>query len=92
MSQTLSTPNKLTLSGDNAHAWKTFQQRFELYVLASGYTNKSDGEKVALFLTIGGDHLIEIYNSFPEPNANVEITLGSVIEKSNEYFSPISNE
>ena len=60
--QTLSTPNKLTLSGDNAQAWKSFKQRFELYVLAAGYTNKSDAEKIALLLTIGGDELIEIYN------------------------------
>ena len=74
--QTLSTPNKLTLFGDNAQAWKSFKQRFELYVLAAGYTNKSDAEKMALLLTIGGDELIEIYNSFEfpeaEPNANAE--------------------
>ena len=96
--QTLSTPNKLTLSGDNAQAWKSFKQRFELYVLAAGYTNKSDAEKIALLLTIGGDELIEIYNSFefpeaePNANGNADITVAAVIEKFNEYFSPRSNE
>ena len=47
-------------------------------------------------LTIGGDELIEIYNSFEfpeaEPNANADITVAAVIEKFNEYFSPRSNE
>ena len=57
--QTLSTPNKLTLSGDNAQAWKSFKQRFELYVLAAGYTNTSDAEKIALLLTIGGDKVLK---------------------------------
>ena len=65
-------------------------------MLAVGYTNKSDAEKIALLLTIGGDELIEIYNSLefpePEPNANADITVGAVIERFNEYFSPRSNE
>ena len=94
--QTLSTLNKLTLSGDSAQVWTSLKQRFELYVLAAGYTNKSDAEKIALLLTIGGDELIEIYNSLefpgPEPNANADITVGAVIERFNEYFSPRSNE
>lgn len=64
-------PEKLSLSlrGDNEREWKLFKQRFELYLLASERISKGEETKVALLLTIGGNELLQIYNSleFPAP-------------------------
>ena len=59
----IAVPNHFKLTGDTAKAWKMFKQRFELYLLATGSAGKSDEEKVALLLVIGGDELIDTYNS-----------------------------
>ncbi|KAG7162192.1 hypothetical protein Hamer_G010862 [Homarus americanus] len=63
----LTVPSKLSLTGDTEHTWKTFKRKFDLYVLAAGFKKRSDEEKVALLLTMGGDELLDIYNSFEFP-------------------------
>ena len=93
----IATPSKLILTGNSEHAWKSFKQRFELHVLASGFSNKNEEEKVALLLTVGGDDLIEIYNSFEFPEQgggtpNAATTLDLVVQKCKAYYSPRSNE
>ncbi|XP_064107886.1 uncharacterized protein LOC135216447 [Macrobrachium nipponense] len=49
-------PAKFTasLGADNEREWKSFKQRFEIYLLASEKDNKPEETKVALLLNIGG--------------------------------------
>ena len=56
------TPCKLSLSigGNNQQEWNLFKQRFDLYLLASEKSSKSQETKVALLLTCGGNELLQI--------------------------------
>ena len=54
-------PPQFTLQGDTVTQWKSFMQKFKIYMLASGGEKRTDPEKVAMLLTIGGDVLINIY-------------------------------
>ena len=87
----------LTLGGDNAREWKTFKQKFQIYLLASEKGTKPEDTKVALLLNIGGDELLQIYNSFEFPapatgNPNPANVLDSVLAKFDDYFAPRKNE
>ncbi|XP_064475556.1 uncharacterized protein K02A2.6-like [Ornithodoros turicata] len=91
------TPQGMCFKGDIATEWKSFKQRFKLYLLATGGSKKSDAEKVALFLSLGGTALIDVYNTLdfgeatevtPEP----DLVWNTVIEKLDKYFAPKENE
>ena len=89
----LNTPGKLHLTGNTEQAWKSFKQRFDLYLLAAGFKKKPEEEKVALLLNLGGDELIEIYNSFDFPSPVGSATdpskvLQTVVEKFDAHFAP----
>jgi len=88
----IAVPSRLQLTSDTAAAWKAFKQKFDLYMLASGYSKKTDEEKVALLLTVGGDDLIEIYNAFEWAAEGDDKNYKKVTDKLNSYFSPRSNE
>lgn len=57
-------PKGLSLQGNLADNYKWFLQRFDLYMLATGKTNKPDNQKTALFLTIAGEDALRLYNTF----------------------------
>ena len=86
-------PGKIHLQGNTEQAWKTFKQKFDHYVLAAGFKKRSDEEKVALLLNLGGDELLEIYNSFdfPQPEDNAPDpakVLKTVLDKLDAHFAP----
>ncbi|CAN7986374.1 unnamed protein product [Ixodes hexagonus] len=101
-------PEKMCLTGDLRANWKSFKQRFELYVTATGQKNKSDEQKVALLLTLAGSRVIrdepgllqfpiDVYNTldFGEPTATVPEpgkVLSVVVENFDNYFAPRRNE
>ena len=84
----------LTLGGDNEREWKSFKQRFQIYLRASEKEGKPEATKVALLLNIGGEELLQIYNSFefPAGDPNPANVLASVISKFDDYFAPRKNE
>ena len=53
-------PAQFSLQGDTVTQWKTFRQKFKIYMLAGRGENGTDPEKVAMLLKIGGDVLINI--------------------------------
>ncbi|XP_068224326.1 uncharacterized protein [Palaemon carinicauda] len=92
-------PAKFTasLGADNEREWRSFKQRFEIYLLASEKDNKPGETEVALLLNIGGEELLLIYNSFEFPvpatgNPNPANVLKDVLAKFDVYFSPRKNE
>ena len=81
-------PAQFTLQGDTVTQWKSFRQKFKIYMLACGGEKRTAPEKVAMLLTIGGDVLINIYNSFEWTNEAEENNYASVVDKFNNYFIP----
>ncbi len=88
----LKPPAQLEVIGDQDHAWQTFKQRFNLYLVAAGATGKSGKEKVALLLTIAGQSSIDVFNSFRFTRDDDKDDLNIVLEKFNEHYSPKRNE
>ncbi|KAL1466016.1 hypothetical protein MTO96_043002, partial [Rhipicephalus appendiculatus] len=93
---TIEPPGKMCLTGDLCANWKSFRQRFDLYLTATGKKNKSDEQKVAMLLMIAGPAVIDVYNTldFGEaaPGADRSQVLSVVLEKLDNYFAPRRNE
>ena len=74
-------------SNANSQTWKIFKQKFNIHLLAAGFKDKSDEEKVALFLEKEGDHVFNLYNTFEfhapaeEEAADPSQVLKTVLEK-----------
>ena len=87
---------KLCLAGSNAEeSWQTFKQQFNMYLLATGATAKSEAEKIALVITLGGAELMTIFNSFDydiEAEGDHVPTVKVVLERFDNYFAPRTNE
>ena len=88
VSPSIAVPAKFQLKYDTATAWKTFTQRFTLYLLAGGYNKRPENEKVALLLTVGGDEMIKIYNAFEWASAADKEKYDPGIAKFEEHFIP----
>jgi hypothetical protein len=65
MDSNLTLPNGLALNdGDMATSWKRFKQRFNLYLVASGYAEKPEKIQCSLFLHLIGEDALDVYNTF----------------------------
>ena len=87
----LKAPTELRLSGNVQDNWNKFKQRFELYLTATGMSDKPEQRKVALFLTIAGPEALEVYNTFTftEDERN---KLQPILDKFEAHCSPPTNE
>ena len=81
---------KLCLAGSNAEeSWQTFKQQFNMYLLATGATAKSETEKIALVITLGSAELLTIFNSFDHNIEGEHVpTVKVVLERFDNYFAP----
>ncbi|KAG1650887.1 hypothetical protein GQR58_027656 [Nymphon striatum] len=62
---TLKPPPELNINCDNLSVtYKTWIQRVELYSLASGLSEKSEGVQCAAFLHMAGEGAIKVFNTF----------------------------
>lgn len=59
----LKPPNSLSLEGNLAENWRSWIQKFELYLIASGIAEKSEKIKCATFLHVAGDEAIKVFNT-----------------------------
>jgi transposase InsO family protein len=82
-------PQSLVLSGNIAENWKRFEQRFKLYLSATGKDEKSDELKVSLLLHVAGDDAIELYNTFQFGDSKPK--LDDVLKKFQEHCIPKKN-
>ena len=57
-------PSRLELTGNLAENYRWFEQRFDIYMLATGKSNKPDEQKTAMFLHLAGEEAIRLYNTF----------------------------
>ena len=58
-------PDPLEIStGNPAHSWRKWKQRFKIHLKAIGASNKPDEMKVGLLLNHIGELCLEIYSNF----------------------------
>lgn len=88
----LEPPHKLSLEGDVSENWKRFKQRFELYLEASGASEKSDKQKACLFLHVIGEDALEVYNNFAFANVDDNMKLEQILQKFDDYCNPKKNQ
>lgn len=92
MSESGRAPEPFSFEGNNvANSWKFWKQKFELFLIASGKSNKEDKIKIAVLLNTLGDQGIQIYNTFEYENEEDEKKYSIVLEKFDVYCSPLKN-
>ncbi|XP_014670611.1 PREDICTED: uncharacterized protein LOC106811486 [Priapulus caudatus] len=79
--------SQLNFDGNLGENWKTWRQRFELYLTASGAVRKDGATKIAILLHTIGDKGIKIYNTFTYEDQEDNDNLDVVLQKFNEYYS-----
>lgn len=84
-------PESLLFNENVAVSWKLWKQKFELYLLASGKTNKSDEVKIAILLNLIGDGGLHIYNTFEYEETENKNKLEVILEKFDKYCNPMKN-
>lgn len=55
--------NSLSFDGNLAENWRTWIQKFELYLIATGIAEKSKKVNCATFLHVAGDDAIKVFNT-----------------------------
>ena len=90
-------PDHLVLTDNSANGFARFAQKFDLFLLAADAGNTlNDKSRIALFLTAGGDKLLDVFNSIsfqataemPTPSENYE----HVREQIRQHFEGMTNE
>ena len=89
--ESLHIPNPMLFSGNVAENWKKFQQRFNIYRIASGAHSKDDEIQVALLLHTMGEDALEVFNSFTWENKDDENKYDKVLKKFSDYCTPKKN-
>ena len=64
MATNLSQTQPLELTGNLAENWKRFKQRFGLYNVASGMSQKEEKAQTSMLLHVIGEEALAIYNMF----------------------------
>ncbi|CAB3222939.1 unnamed protein product [Arctia plantaginis] len=75
----------MNFTGNLAENFKTWVQRFRIYLEANGLDEVGEKRKISILLNCIGEKGIEIYNTFNTSSAE---KLDTVIEKFKEYFNP----
>ncbi|KAK0139061.1 hypothetical protein N1851_024415 [Merluccius polli] len=84
-------PSPLILSGNIAENWRRWEQRFRLYVTASGALDKEETVKVAILLHTVGEEALEVYNTLTVTPAGANATMEEVLKAFKDYCSPQKN-
>ena len=75
----------MSFQGNLYENFKSYKQRLEIYLAATGLDEAKEKRKVSILLNYIGDQGIRIYNSF---NCNGEESLQQIIDKFLLYFAP----
>lgn len=85
-------PSQLILTGNLAENWRRWEQRFRLYMVASGAGAKEEGVKIAILLHTIGEDALEVYNTLAVSQVDEEEKMmDNVLESFRMYFSPQKN-
>lgn len=77
----------LSFEGNVAENWRCFKQKFEIYLVATGYEEKSKKKKACILLNLAGEQAIEMYNTFTynegESKEDIEVVVTKFEEQCN---------
>ena len=73
------------MDDDIAGNWRKFKQRFNIYLTASGHSEKADKDKASLFLHLIGDEVMEVFNTFEFAANEGNEKLDKIVEKFENY-------
>lgn len=82
-------PNGLVLNEHALNNFRSFEQKFQIFLTASGNGSAEENKKVAMFLNCIGDEALDIYNSFNLDTSKV--TLKEVLKAFEDYIKPRMN-
>lgn len=85
-------PSQLILTGNIAENWRRWEQRFRLYMTASGASEKEEEVKIAILLHTIGEEALEVYNTLHiVPSEGDNVSMADVLTAFKEYCSPQKN-
>lgn len=84
--KTFKPPTKLNLNENAVNNWKSFKQRFDIYLTATDKKTVAEERKVAIFQNCIGENALDIYNTFNLSEEN--LTLTKVYEAFDIYIKP----
>ena len=91
MAEHFKPPESLSLDGNLAENWRRWKQRFELYLEASGASEKSEKSQAATLLHVAGAEAIEVYNTFQWDHDGDEMKVKPIMAKFEAYCNPRKN-
>jgi len=81
-------PKQLDLTGNVSENWKDWKAKFEVYLIAIDYEEKSDKVKTGLLLNTIGDEAVELYRGFEWAEDGDKWKIKTVLEKFTEHCVP----
>lgn len=91
--ESIGAPRSLNLDASNLEEeWKSFEQRFDLFRVASGADSKPEATQVALFLHCAGESAQRLFNSFTFESDADKKKLKPIYDKFEDYCTPRKNE
>jgi hypothetical protein len=84
-------PNQVSFEGNVAENWKRFKQKFEIFVIASGYEKKSNKEKCCMLLNLAREQAIEVFNTFTFEEGEKDDDPEVLMRKFEDYCNPKRN-
>ena len=87
----LSPPEQMSFEGNVAENWRKWKQRFELFLAASGLSEKDDKVQSATLFHVAGPDALEIYNTFVWEHEGDERKIVKIMEKFQAYCEPRKN-
>ena len=84
-------PPPLILTGNIAENWRRWEQRFQLYMTASGALDKEETVKIAILLHTVSEEALEVYNTLTIIPDGDEETMEEVLQAFTDYCSPQKN-
>ena len=84
-------PQVLNLEGNLAENWRKWEQRFNLYLVASGTGDKTAKVQASTLLHVIGPNALDIYNTFAWDAEGDEMKVDKIIEKFKAYCNPRKN-
>lgn len=86
-------PSQLNVTeGNVSENFKKWKRQVEIYMTASGASDKDDEVQVAIILNCAGPHIVDIYDQFVWTERGDEKIPAKLFEKLEAYCNPRKNE
>ncbi|CAL9696459.1 unnamed protein product [Knipowitschia caucasica] len=84
-------PSSLMLTGNLSENWRRWEQKFRLYMVASGAAEKGEQVKIAILLHTIGEEALEVYNTLGVTPAGDAVVADDILKAFKDYCSPQKN-